>query len=111
MALWGSLKKKLPVFCYHKLFLSFEVIAIHINYGNRVEANAEADFLADWCERHGIIFRLRTITEVKRGVTKRDDYERISRDIRFETYRNTINGLFLFQTVLFPVGIFLPVAG
>ena len=33
-------------------------VAMHINYGNRGEADAEAAFVRAWCERHGILYVL-----------------------------------------------------
>jgi tRNA(Ile)-lysidine synthase TilS/MesJ len=40
-----------------------------------------------WCEEQGLEFRLRVVSEVRRGVTGRDEYERVSRDLRYATYR------------------------
>jgi len=74
-----------------KTIFKFEVVSIHIDYGNRDEARAEADFLEGWCGRQGVIFHKRAITEYKRGVTKRDDYEKLTRDIRFGTYRSVLD--------------------
>ena len=71
---------------------SFEVICIHIDYGNREEACVVAEYLENWCNRHNMIFRCRKITEIKRGVTKRDEYEKLSREIRFNTYQEVMNG-------------------
>jgi hypothetical protein len=38
----------------------------------------------------GVICRIRRVDEVTRGVTNRDEYEKISRDIRYEFYRTCI---------------------
>ena len=47
----------------------FEVMGIHIDYGNRHESGREADFVEEWCARHGVIFHKKTIAEVRcRGV-------------------------------------------
>ena len=35
----------------------------------------------------GLEFRVRVVSEVTRGVTGRDEYEKISRDIRYSTYQ------------------------
>lgn len=67
-------------------------MAIHIDYANRPESRAEADFVEDWCKRKGIEFFQRRIDEVTRGVTKRDDYEKISREIRYSTYLKVLEG-------------------
>jgi hypothetical protein len=47
---------------------------VHIDYGNRPEASAEADFVGRYCESLEIEFRCRCIDEVSRGITSRDDY-------------------------------------
>jgi tRNA(Ile)-lysidine synthetase-like protein len=62
------------------------LVAVHIDYNNRPESGAEAAFVEDWCQRHDIVFRKRVIAEAKRGVTKRDEYERVAREIRYSTY-------------------------
>lgn len=69
----------------------FTVVAIHIDYGNRSESHLESDFVQDWCNRHEIVFRKRHISEVKRGVTKRQDYELIARDLRYSYYIQVLN--------------------
>merc|ERR1719502_2426278 len=76
------LKRKLP-----SIFGSLKIICIHIDYANRRESGAEAAYVERWCERRGIVFSKRVVDEVTRGVTARDQYEAISRDIRFGAYR------------------------
>lgn len=63
------------------------IIAIHIDYANRPESGAEADFVGRYARQLGAKFICRKIDEVTRGVTARDDYERIAREIRFDLYR------------------------
>ena len=63
------------------------IIAIHIDYANRPESGAEAAYVGRFCEEIGAKFICRKIDEVTRGVTARDDYERIAREIRFDLYR------------------------
>jgi uncharacterized protein (DUF924 family) len=63
------------------------ITAIHIDYGNRPESRAEASFVERYSKQIGAKFVCRRIDEVTRGVTARDDYERIAREIRFELYR------------------------
>ena len=67
------------------------IVAIHIDYNNRPESAAEADFVEDWCRRHQIDFRKRCIREARRGVTKRDEYERLSREIRYAAYASVLH--------------------
>ena len=42
----------------------FEVVGIHIDYGNRHESGREADYVEGWCARHGVVFFKRAIAEV-----------------------------------------------
>ena len=72
------------------------IVCIHIDYGNRPESAAEADFVEDWCENNALVhsgdtskmlFRKRVINEVKRGITDRSEYERVSREIRYGFYK------------------------
>eukprot|EP00980_Cylindrotheca_fusiformis_P022144 scaffold9041_cov171-Cylindrotheca_fusiformis.AAC.4 len=74
----------------NKCGYNLNIIAVHIDYGNRPEASAEADFVRRYCESLGIGFRCRRIDEVTRGVTSRDDYERISREIRYTSYKEAV---------------------
>jgi len=64
----------------------FSIVAVHIDYGNRPESAAEADFVRRWCEKWAVTFRMRRIEEVKRATTKRDEYEKVAREIRYGTY-------------------------
>jgi len=70
--------------------LNITVVAVHIDYGNRDESKYECDFVQDFCRRHSVVFRKRTITSVKRGITARDEYEKITRKIRFDTYTEVL---------------------
>ena len=67
-----------------------EIVAIHIDYANRPESAAEAAYCRQWCERHGVDVFVRRIDEVTRGVTARDAYEKISRQVRYSFYRETM---------------------
>lgn len=70
-------------FSYH-----INVIAIHIDYANRPESKIEAAYLRAYCEQHRIEFVIRVIDEVTRGITARDQYEKLSREARYKTYQN-----------------------
>jgi tRNA(Ile)-lysidine synthetase-like protein len=69
------------------------IVAVHIDYGNRPESFAEANFV----KRYALdILKLdkctiRRIDEVTRGVTKRDEYELVSRNVRYDLYRQTVS--------------------
>lgn len=84
------------------------IMAIHIDYGNRPESADEAAYIQRWCEGEGdededgegggprsamlggLLCRVRRVEEVTRGVTSRDEYEKVSRDIRYGFYRTCI---------------------
>jgi tRNA(Ile)-lysidine synthase TilS/MesJ len=63
---------------------------VHIDYSNRAESGAEAAYLRGWCQARGVALRVRTVVEISRGVTPRDEYERESRRIRFDAYREAM---------------------
>lgn len=65
----------------------FKLVAIHIDYGNRKESAHEADFLRRWCDAMDIELHIRAITEAKRGASDRDEYEKLTRQIRFGLYQ------------------------
>ena len=69
-----------------KYAFEYSVHAVHIDYGNRDESAAEAEFVKSWCARRGVSIRVRVVDEVKRDVTARDVYEARSREIRFNEY-------------------------
>lgn len=71
-------------------YACLRVVAVHIDYGNRPESGAEAQYVEGWCARHRIVFHKKVVTRVKRGVTPRDVYEKVSREIRFQTYSDVL---------------------
>jgi tRNA(Ile)-lysidine synthetase, N-terminal domain len=73
-------------------FSQLYIVAVHIDYGNRPESSAEASYVRHYALE---ILRLeqcivRRIDEVTRGVTKRDEYEKFSRNVRYDLYRQTV---------------------
>mmetsp|Transcript_26015 Transcript_26015/g.59844 ORF Transcript_26015/g.59844 Transcript_26015/m.59844 type:complete len:780 (-) Transcript_26015:149-2488(-) len=74
----------------HDFDASLRVIAVHIDYANRPESMAEASFVERWCKDHKIDFYCRRIDEVTRGITARDEYEAISRNVRYSFYQHII---------------------
>jgi tRNA(Ile)-lysidine synthetase-like protein len=89
VSLSGGVDSMVIAYLLHKLKVfhnNFSIVAVHIDYANRSESAAECEYVRRWCERFDIIFYARRIDEVTRGKTKRDDYERISREIRYSTY-------------------------
>lgn len=69
----------------------FEVIAVHINYANRISCSEEEEFLKSWCGFLGIPLYIRAINEIGRDDCKkygmREIYESYTRDVRFMTYK------------------------
>lgn len=62
--------------------------AVTINYSNRPEQNLEIDMVNDWLKLLNIEHHVKNITEITRPRDKnRDFYEKITRDIRFDTYK------------------------
>ena len=45
----------------------FRLHAAHVDYDNRPESSAEADYLRGWCAQHGVHCTVRVITEVLQG--------------------------------------------
>jgi len=76
----------------HCGFLQLYIVAVHIDYGNRPESAVEAAYVNHYARD---VLRLdkcivRRIDEVTRGVTKRDEYELYSRNVRYDLYRQTV---------------------
>lgn len=71
------------------------VTCVHINYGNRDSSTAEEDLVADYvCNKLGFNLYTRRITELKRSRNSDDRtfYEEITKEIRFQTYREIADG-------------------
>ena len=73
-------------------FAQLYIAAVHIDYGNRPESAEEAAYVKHYALNILHLDRciVRVINEVTRGVTKRDEYEKFSRNIRYEIYRETV---------------------
>lgn len=74
-----------------KLIHSSNIVAVHIDYANRVESGQEADYVEQYCLRHGVDFEKRVINEVTRGITDRDQYEKVARQIRYDFYKQVLS--------------------
>ena len=72
-------------------YLKYDVIALHINYNNRVETNLEQKFLEEWGYNNSITLYVKSITSMKRGEIKRSDYEKETRIIRYDFYKEIIS--------------------
>ena len=65
------------------------VIAIHVNYNNRVESKLEEEFLRIYCEAHGVEFICHSF-DFKRGSINRSIYENITKKIKFGVYKSIL---------------------
>lgn len=70
----------------HLGYSRLRVLAAHVDYANRPESRAEADFVERWCRDRGVDFRRVRVDHVTRGVAPRDEYERESRRVRHDLY-------------------------
>eukprot|EP00466_Bigelowiella_natans_P010182 jgi/Bigna1/82387/fgenesh1_pg.91_\ len=67
------------------------LVAVHINYANRITADHEASFVEAWCRMLDVPLFTRRISEVQRTRDKdRSFYEEITREIRFDVYKAAI---------------------
>lgn len=69
-----------------KCIKGITIYCCHINYNNREESNDERDFLKEYCELKKITFDYKDI-QFRRHDTKRDVYEKVTRDMRYEYYK------------------------
>lgn len=93
ISLSGGVDSMVIAFVLNQLRSQFDMpplVAVHIDYANRPESRAEAQYVERYCEQLGIVYRCRRIDEVTRGITARDEYERIAREIRYQAYRDAI---------------------
>lgn len=67
--------------------LGYNVICGHINYNNRNETYEEQEFLEKWCYYNSIKLYVNTINSIKRYESKRNEYEAITKKIRFDFYK------------------------
>lgn len=66
----------------------FELVAVHIDYGNREDNAYENEFIKRWCKLIDIKCFIRHIEELKRNRQNgRNDYETITKQFRFDMYR------------------------
>lgn len=75
-----------------KCFPNAEIKAISINYANREEQSVEIDMVNYICKQIRIQHYVRVINEIKRvRDSHRSFYESITREIRFECYKNIMD--------------------
>ena len=71
-------------------FLQYNVVAVHINYNNREESQHEQTFLEDWCKYNHITLYIKAIADVKRKGSRRAEYERYTKDLRLDLYKEVM---------------------
>jgi len=67
--------------------LGYNVICVHINYNNRKETHDEQEFLEKWCYYNSIKLYVKALDTIKRSESKRNEYEAITKKIRFDFYK------------------------
>lgn len=73
--------------------LGGSVTAAHVDYRNRPESCVEADFVQAYCAWLKVPLFRRDLVEIRRNsATDREDYERLTRETRFELYRRASGG-------------------
>jgi tRNA(Ile)-lysidine synthase TilS/MesJ len=64
-----------------------DVVAAHIVYGNRRESEAEANFVATFCQRLGLPLYVYRVQWLRRTAVDRAFYEEMTRSLRFSMYK------------------------
>lgn len=82
---------------------NLKVVAVHLNYNNRIESSKEAEFIIEWCEKINIPLYYRNVTEFTRHSIDRSNYEELSKKIRFDFYRQ----VFQEHSTYNPIGVIL----
>jgi tRNA(Ile)-lysidine synthetase-like protein len=67
-----------------------EVVAVHMNYNNRIETKREEDFLREYCMRKNVSFNCYSF-QITRGSIKRTDYEIFTKKEKYEFYKAILN--------------------
>lgn len=89
ISLSGGVDSMVIATVLRRLFPERKLHAVHINYCNRREADAEEAFVLAWAAVINIPVYVRRITEIQREQTRdfmRSTYETYTRDVRYSTY-------------------------
>lgn len=91
VSLSGGVDSSVCLFLCRYIYPMHTIVAIHINYNNRPECNDELRFVRKYCAILNVKLFHRTITEMMRADCHhqglRDIYESVTRDIRFDMYK------------------------
>lgn len=68
-----------------------KVVAVHLDYHNREETGLEAEFLFRFCELLKVPLYYRYIYEGSRKESDREEYENLTKEIRFNMYKKVKN--------------------
>jgi len=82
---------------------NLKIIAIHLNYNNRIESSKEAEFIFKWCEQINLPLYYRNVTEFTRNSIDRNNYEELTRRLRFNFYHQ----VFQEHSEYNPIGVIL----
>lgn len=72
-----------------------EVTAAHIVYGNRPESEAEANFVATYCQKLAIPLSIYRVKWLRRDSVDRAFYEEMTRSLRFSVYKALRRSVYL----------------
>jgi len=74
-----------------KMLNIINVVAVHLDYHNRMETGLESEFLFEWCNYMNIPLYYRYIHEGARDEVDREKYEELTKEIRFNIYKKVKN--------------------
>ena len=98
VSLSGGVDSMLCLYILKHYISNDNIIAIHINYNNRNECDDEVAFLKKYCDSLKTPFFYRKIEELNRNECMeyglRDIYESLTKDIRFDVYKQIANKYF-----------------
>lgn len=91
VSLSGGVDSMVSLSILKNIYRDAHIIAVHINYDNRMECKQEVSFLQKWCKDIHIDLVVRTIGELHRKECMenglRDLYEGYTKAVRFGTYK------------------------
>lgn len=93
ISLSGGVDSMMMLHIFKSYCENTEICAVHINYNNREESTAEADFLDEYCKHKGVKMIRHDITHIKRfqeGMN-RAAYEQETKTIRYSLYTRVIS--------------------
>ncbi len=80
----------LDVLITHRVSLGIDIAVAHVNHGLRPEAEAEAQFVADYCDIHGIPFHLECADVASLSAKEGIGEELCGRRVRYSFFSNLL---------------------